>query len=245
MAATLVLIRFRVSFDFLLILLAASLGIMLISCDLSQIISLRYGSAAVSTTFSMVGSIFIPFAFGVFFLHENISAVKITALILVCFSFLPEIALIQKGSRLGAIFLALCFVCFVSNGAVSVISKSQADFFPRFTSENFMFFAYFFCLAAAVIVFASMRTQPFSLLRRAAPRTHIFAFLFSIFNSLGNIFSLEAARVIPSSVQYPVISGGVIVISAVFYRVIFKEKLSAFNTACLLISIVAIVLFLF
>lgn len=245
MGAMLVLSGFRLTGAPLLILLAAALGVMTLTCDLSQIVSLRLGSAAVSTTFSMVGGIFIPFVFGIALLHESLSIIKLIALLLVCFSFLPEILSIRRGDRVGAVFLVLCFICFAANGAVSVISKTQADFFPRFSSENFMFFAYLFCLASALVVFAGMRTPPVRILRKAALPTHLYAFLFSVFNSLGNIFSLGAARTIDSSVQFPVISGGVIVVSAIFYRILFKEKQSLFNIVCMAFSIIAIALFLF
>ena len=43
---------------------------------------------------------------------------------------------------------------------------------------------------------------------------------------VGNFLHLKAAAYVPASVQFPLVSGGVIVLSALASRLIFKEKIS-------------------
>ena len=43
-------------------------------------------------------------------------------------------------------------------------------------------------------------------------------------NSTGNVFSLSAARVMDASVQFPILSAAIVVITAFLAYVFFKEK---------------------
>ena len=42
----------------------------------------------------------------------------------------------------------------------------------------------------------------------------------------GNFLHLKAASVVPASVQFPIVSGGVIVLSSLISAVIFREKVT-------------------
>ena len=58
-------------------------------------------------------------------------------------------------------------------------------------------------------------------------------------------FLLLAAKTVPASVLYPIMTGLSIVITSVCGRVFFKEKISVINAISLGINIVAIVLMIF
>ena len=63
--------------------------------------------------------------------------------------------------------------------------------------------------------------------------------------SAGTLFLLLAARSVPASVQYPVVSGGVIVLSALTSVVVFKDKLSIREIIAIAGAFVSTVLFAF
>ena len=54
----------------------------------------------------------------------------------------------------------------------------------------------------------------------------IFISLIGFSNYTGNFLHLLAANHVPASVQFPLVSGGVIVLSAIVSAFVFKEKLT-------------------
>ena len=62
---------------------------------------------------------------------------------------------------------------------------------------------------------------------------------------VGNFFILKAALHLPASVQFPIISGGTIVFSAVVSALIYKEKISKKEWLCILGAFLSTFLFAF
>ena len=72
-----------------------------------------------------------------------------------------------------------------------------------------------------------------------------FGFCFAVCNGVANIFSQESlAAGMPSSVQFPVISGSVIVLTALFGHWFFDEKIDRYGAISLALSVVGSVLFM-
>ena len=72
-----------------------------------------------------------------------------------------------------------------------------------------------------------------------------FVFCYALCNGGGNIFSQESLTAgMPSSVQFPVISGAVIVFTALFGSWFFGEKISRMNALSLILSVIGSVLFM-
>ena len=61
----------------------------------------------------------------------------------------------------------------------------------------------------------------------------------------GNFLHLKAASTVPASVQFPLVSGGVIVISAFVSFLVFREKLSKKEWISIAGAFVSTVLFAF
>lgn len=237
------LCRFSVRFIVFSFLLAVLFGIFSVLCDVSQLKALQLGSSAITTMFVMIGSIFLPFLFGVGFLSEKLDAFKIIALVLLCFIFLPEILSIRKSDRVGVLFLIFCLICFFTNGAISILSKIQADLKTALSANEFMFYSYTVCAAVTILFMAARRTKPAEIKSSLAPKPLLCAVGYSVCNCAGNIFSLNAAKLLPSSVQYPISSGCIVVVSALFYFLFFREKQSVLNILCMCISLLSILFF--
>ena len=61
----------------------------------------------------------------------------------------------------------------------------------------------------------------------------------------GNFLHLAVAEKVPASVQFPLVSGGVIVLSAIVSRLIFKEKISKIEWVSVVGALVSTILFAF
>ena len=72
----------------------------------------------------------------------------------------------------------------------------------------------------------------------------IFAGLYSVCNTLGNIFSLKCMVTMDASIQFPILSAVVIILGAVFGRVFFKEKITKDVAISLILSSIGIGLFM-
>ena len=67
--------------------------------------------------------------------------------------------------------------------------------------------------------------------------------LYAVCNGLGNIFSLNCAKTMDASIQFPVISAVVIVLGALFGWLIYREKIESRDWVGLILAALGIVFF--
>ena len=67
---------------------------------------------------------------------------------------------------------------------------------------------------------------------------------YAVCNAIGNIFSLRCAMTMDSSIQFPLLSGVVIFMTAVFGWLFFREKIGKSNLLSLALTLVGIGLFM-
>ena len=73
----------------------------------------------------------------------------------------------------------------------------------------------------------------------------LFCSLYGLISATGNFLQLLGARNLPAVLQYPVVTGGSIILSALFGLLFFKEKIDKFNIISIVLAFAATVLFLF
>jgi len=67
---------------------------------------------------------------------------------------------------------------------------------------------------------------------------------YAVCNAMGNIFSLQCALTMDSSIQFPILSGVVIFMTAVFGWLFFREKIGRSNLISLTLTVAGIGLFM-
>lgn len=67
---------------------------------------------------------------------------------------------------------------------------------------------------------------------------------YAVCNALGNIFSLRCAVTMDSSIQFPILSGVVIFMGAVFGWLFFKERITKPTIISLTLIVIGISLFM-
>ena len=67
---------------------------------------------------------------------------------------------------------------------------------------------------------------------------------YAVCNAMGNIFSLRCAMTMDSSIQFPMLSGVVIFMTAVFGWLFFREKIGKSNLLSLTLTLVGIGMFM-
>ena len=203
-----------------------------------KVISL--GSLAIYSMFMMLGGMLVPFFYGVWFLNEAVSIAQIIGTVLLTlFIVLQAISQsnieAQNGKnqprRAKIVFLILCLIIFFVNGLTGVIAKAHQINTDAVDEVSYT------VISCALTALLSLILLGLQFLKNSKEKTRqmistlkvrpmwIMA-LIGITTYTANFLHLLAASEVPASVQFPLVSGGVIVLSALVSVFLFKEKIS-------------------
>lgn len=231
---------FKVDFSLFSLLWAAVFAVIMIPYYMIGIKVLSLGSLAVYSMFMMLGGMLVPYFYGIWFLSEEITWGKIVGCVLLT-GFIVLQTLSQqtaeteeksRDNRTRFLFLTLCLIIFFINGMTGVIVKEHQIGKNAIDDVSFTVISCAItAILSAVMLGAMFLVKPRSekresvklCLRRKSLAT---MGLLGAAAYTGNFLQLKAASKVPASVQFPLVSGGVIVLSAIFSAFIFKEKLS-------------------
>ena len=211
-----------------------------VACILMTYFSLKAFAVAnlsVYSVFSMLGGMLLPFLLGVGFYDENLTLFKIICCILIVVSVLLNIKSGNGNKKAILYYMAV----FMLNGSVGVISKiHQSSEIAHTDSTGFMFLS----SMASIIISAVWLLIKYKKIPIVKGKALAFAGGYGIFNGFGNWFLLISLVNLPASVQYPLVTGGVMVFSTIISS-LRKEKLTKTDYIAAAISFGASVLMAF
>ena len=205
--------------------------------------------------FMMLGGMIVPFVEGLI-VNPETNRLKLTnglGLVLLTFFLIFQVAGVKTAKATRKKFYALCVVMFFINGIVGVLTSLQSNpVAPAMTSENFTILKslIMIVLSAAIIGILLLgkksRAANVSALRTAlAPRPVVFGTICSAVAGIGGFLQLVANAKVPNTVQYPIVTGGTIVLTAVAAFLFFREKQSRRSAICLAGAFLSTILFVF
>lgn len=228
---------FSVSFSPISTVWAVIFAVIMIPYYMIGIKVLSLGSLAIYTMFMMLGGMLVPFFYGIIFLNEEISVAKAIGTVLLTASIVLQ-ALWQKspsegkkGGKTKYLFFILCLLIFLINGMTGVIAKAHAESVGAVDEVSF---TTTYCAMTAAF---SLAILLLSCLKNGHEKAKIIKGVLKIKPLVvmallgaaaygGNYLQLLAADKVPASVQFPLVSGGVIVLSALVSFFAFREKMS-------------------
>ena len=243
-------------------------------CGVCSLTAMGCGRVSTVTTFCLAGGMVVPFFYGIVALGEENGLFKWLGLIVLCLSLLPSFLkkTEDKVESVNKLKFALnCTVVFLTNGMISVIGKmcmnhvklTETDPVALAAAEdNFLKTSGLIQLiAAAAILLAfafagKLKGQPDSFkntfweIGTKKMTLGFFILLivlaaaYTVCNVTGNLFSLRCMSYMDASIQFPLLSATVIVLTAVLSRIFFKEKFTGDTVLSLLFSVVGIALFM-
>ena len=246
---------FEIKVSAISLVLATIFAIIMIPYYVVSIKVLSLGSLAIYSMFMMLGGMLLPFVYGLLFLNESISWGKIAGCVLMSvFIVLQGMAQNQaenakiKNKRL---FFVLCLCIFLVNGTTGVIAAihqnhQNAVDEVSFTVLSCGIIVVLGLVALVVVCLFGNRSQNFTQAKsviKGKPLVSVIGIGAAMHT--GNYLILKAASEIPASVQFPLISGGTIVFSAIISVLCFKEKLSKKELFCVAGAFASTVLFAF
>ena len=236
---------FRVEFSWFSLLWAAALAVIMIPYYMIGIKVLSLGSLAIYSMFMMLGGMLVPFFYGIIFLNEDISWGKACGCILLTVFIIYQ-AISQQPSETETgtssnkqkqntkwLFFILCLVIFFINGMTGVIAKAHqiggeaAIDEISFTVISCGLTALFSGIMLALQFIKGDRKEKLAQIKETFQFKPMWAMIaIGATTYTGNFLHLKAAEKVPASVQFPLVSGGVIVLSALVSAFIFREKIS-------------------
>lgn len=215
------------------------------------------GSFSVYTMFLMLGGMLLPFLYGMIFLGDS-AGLGLPALIcrvtgvmlLTCSLALPCIGKLRAKEQRSRLFIPLCILVFVMNGFVSIISKlHQIEPAAAVDPIGFVFLSNTLNGLASGIILLILCVRSSSKPELAKDfqirQLILLTACCGAFNGSAYLLQLiVASSTLPASVQYPILTGGSVVLSAVVGRLFFGEKPDRWSLAGILLAFGATFLFL-
>jgi len=203
---------------------------------------LKAGGMALYSLFLMLGGMLLPYAYGVLFLDESLTWLRILGLVAIG----AAVFLSGKAKyRFGIGIYLCCFLIFILNGAVSILSKCHQislQFHPVSSAAFVMYSGISKALFSGIaLLFCKKEQGAATLPSRNAVLTVAGA---ALIGGVSYALQLTGAKELPATVLYPMVTGGSILFSALSGRVFFKEKLSVWQLVSIGLCFVGTLLFL-
>ncbi len=201
---------------------------------------LKNGGMALYSTFLMSGGMLLPYIFGLLFLDEQISALRIIgAAVILAGVVLSNMSREKVSKKL----LLLCIAVFILNGGVSIISKchqiSTAETVS--TSAFVMYSGVAKSLFSAALLFIGKAPASTGLQKKGSVLIIAGG---AIVGAASYFLQLIGAANLPASVLYPMVTGGSIIFSAIAGVLVFKERLRWQQIFSIILCFIGTLLFL-
>lgn len=243
---------FRVNFSSISLFWAVAFAAVMVPYFIIGVKVLSLGNLAIYSMFMMLGGMLVPFCYGVFFLKEELTTGRIAGTILLSLFIILQ-AFWQnpdgnqaetKGKKY--IFFMLCLLIFFLNGMTGVIAKAHEINAQAVDEISFSVLSCAITAAISLVLLLFSGEKGRHALKKTFRVYPIFIMiLLGVAAYTGNFLHLKAAAFVPASVQFPLVSGGVIVLSAFVSKLLFKEKISAKEWVSVVGAFISTVLFAF
>lgn len=174
------------------------------------------------SVFAMLGGMLLPSIYGIAFNSEAVTLLKILCYTFTAIALFFTVDFRQRKS--GTLYYALVFLLNGLSGVISVIHQSITRY-PAVDSTSFLILARLSATAMCLPFFLKNYSAVKHMITKSA---FVYTLGFAAFCGIGNLFVLIALKHLPASVQYPIITGGVMFFSLII-SLIRKEKLGIRN----------------
>lgn len=205
-----------------------------LSALLGLFLSIKWGSMSISMLVNSY-SLVIPTLYGIVFLRESLSAIRVAGLVLLLLSLFLIADRTQKATFSVKWIIALLFA-FLGNGMCSTVQKAQQVAFHGGYKNELMIMAMLLC---TVCLFILSRINH-ETLKGAGSCVKIGA-LNGLANGGVNLMMLILTGMIPNAILFPSVSAGGVVLGFVVARFVYKERLSPLQMGGYLIGTLSIV----
>ena len=173
--------------------------------------ALKHINLSLFSLFTMLGGMLLPFLQGIFFYNEELTIGKIICVILIFISLLLTVDLKEK--KKGYFYYIGIFIL---NGLSGVISKIFLESqFPKTSVEGYsILLAIVSILVSFIVLFYLVKVKK-EKLQLLNYKTSLLCVLSGGLDKIANYLLVIALLYVDSSVQYPLVTGGVMIVSTI------------------------------
>lgn len=235
-----VLSGFKLEFSWFSFLLAIFSSFILIGYSIFSIKALGEVNLSLYSIFAMLGGMLLPSIYGLIFSKEPLTWGKIACYVLIAVALILTFEKGRKGSKRSLIY---CFGVFVLNGLSGVVTSIHRE--PQFahlaiSSEDYTMtnraINVVLCLVVLLIVYKKFPKLQIRDIGNVSGN--------AVCSGMGNLLQLIALVSLPSSVLFPIITGGTMLFSMIVSFII-KEKPSVKTIIASVLAAASTVLMMF
>lgn len=217
---------------------ALGFGFAYMTCTLLGMLALSLGPLSL---FSLISSysLMIPTFYGLIFLKEPMGKWLILGIVLLVLSiFFMNKKDDAKGVPITLKWALAAVLSAVANGMCSTVQKMQQVRYDGAYKNEFMVIALGFVVVVCFLMAAVKEGKQIGFFARKGT---VLAVLCGLMNGLVNLLVMVISGKVPSSVMFPVISAGGLVLTFFIAKFVYKEEMSKRQTAGLLLGIAAVI----
>ena len=198
------------------VLLAVAYAFFTLSSQILLMQATKHGDVALSSMFYSSGFL-VPITFSAIVYHEAILPRQYIGMALLLISFAVGVKITKGG--VSPKWLAFAVSAMLAAGSVAVIQKVFRMSENKDRMYGFLVLSFAIMILGTLIIMPKKRTKP-------KPGFYRLAVIIGLCMAGANILNLYLSGVLDSVIVFSVLNGGAIVSSAVFARILVKEKLS-------------------
>lgn len=224
-------------FHFPTVLAGLAYGIFLLLSMYAGFAALVHGPMSLTSVISSF-SLIVPVLFGITVFQEHLAPIGWVGLVLLCASIV--LLNLKKDKQINGKWGFFALMLLLTNGFCSVVQTYHQTYFPGQYQTEFMLIA-----MAFVAVFLSIKMGVTARPHSDEKRTPFFTGLglaSGVLNGLANFLTLYLAAAENASILFPIVSAATGLLSWLFGRVLFHEKLRVLQIIGLVLGIAAVVL---
>lgn len=237
---------FKIQLSLYAIIMAMCMSVCLLSYTILGFKVLKAGNMAFYTMFLMTGGMVVPYVFGLLFLDEPFSLLRIIGLVIIIAAIILSNFNVAKSSSK---MIAICVVIFSLNGGCSVSSKlcQTPNPYGVVTPTEFVFMtgAIRFILCSIALL-ATKRVEAEEENGEKLEFRNVLPIILcsAVVSGVSYMLQLIGAANLPATVLYPIVSGGSIIFSTIAGMICFKERPNLYQKIGVVLCFVGTCLFL-
>ena len=207
-------------FSFVIALLAA---VNIIINILMSIKVFAIANLTLFSLFSMIGGMVLPFVFSIIFYDESLTFKKILCVILLILALFIGNPISKTQSKNSKIAIVYYIGVFITNGMAGVFSKIHQAGESAVSADSFTFMQKVITLVIGSVVMIYFLCKKQSVKLNFPVKSTFFIAGGGLLNTIANLILLYALLHVDASVQYPLVTGGVIIISMLMDFIMGKK----------------------
>lgn len=201
------------------------------------------GPMSFSVLFTYLGTMIIPTIYAMIFLNQMPSIFQWIGFGFMLVSVVLSVDLKKTGENAMSVkWLLLTFGGFVMWGLVGVCQQIHQSSAYSGEINAFLFYSFIMMAVILALFFAAAKKRGAEQNYYVRSKPTVFVLLSGLANGAINLINLYLAGVMPGIVFFPIVSGGVIILSGVAAIIVFKEWLDKKQVAAVVAGVLAVIL---